>query len=221
LKENLTDLNLIISISVSSVSSIVSGSGVIAAFKSFLSSSTSNPDPELEKGSDLKIFEEPAALIVDDKKLVKEVFKNIRKLRKNNNETAKMEAAQSLYTFFGCIALFGIVGYDFFNFVTEQSNGTYVDFALLFLVSLVFITVYVRKVRSKEDSLTRIDEEKILYHLNGLKYDERVKKEEEMGKTDNKENSKNDNKENSKKDNKENSKKNKKENNKEDNITVS
>ncbi|CAG8690999.1 8896_t:CDS:1 [Cetraspora pellucida] len=207
LKEHLTDLNSIISIIVSSTSSLVSGSGAIAAFKSFLNS-TSTSDSDLEKdikGPDFDNLAEPAALIVKSG-LMKEVYDNIIEIREKNNGTAKMEAAQSLYLFFGCIALFGIAGYDFFNFVTGQSNGIYADIALIMLgviglLYCLFVGLALQYAREnlkwlfcflypfvcgvclidehrvlKRIRLTRIEEEKILYHLNGLKYDTEINK---------------------------------------------
>ncbi|CAG8690982.1 8894_t:CDS:2 [Cetraspora pellucida] len=143
LKESLTDLNSIISITVSSASSLVSG----------------NSDFDLEKeikGPDFDNLAEPAALIVESELISK------------NNETTKLEAAQSLYAFLGCIALLGIAGYDFFNFVTGRSNGIYVDIALIIL-GVIGLLYCLRALELKRFRFSRIEEEKILYHLKGLK----------------------------------------------------
>ncbi|CAG8713543.1 26228_t:CDS:2 [Dentiscutata erythropus] len=198
LKIHFKELDDIIGISVSSVSSFVSASGAITAFYSFLSSSTSISDSDLEKGikgSEFESLAKPAALIVKSPELIKEVYDNIIEIREKNNQTAKMEAAQCLYAFLGCIALFCIAGYDLYNFVINQPNGIYVDVALIGLgvIGLYYcLCVGLALQYAKENlksfycclflcvcgvclldenrdlkriCLTRIEEEKILYHL--------------------------------------------------------
>ncbi|CAG8531541.1 5665_t:CDS:2 [Cetraspora pellucida] len=175
LKVRLTDLNSVVSISVSLGSSLISGGGAIAAFRSFISSAsnygTGSVIEKEIKGPDFDNLAEPAALIVESG-VMDEVYKNINNLRSNNNENTKLEAAQTVYAFIGCLALFAIAGYDFFNFVTGHSNEIYVEIVLIILGFIGLL--YYKHCELKEIRFSRVEEERILYHLKGLKYDTKI-----------------------------------------------
>ncbi|CAG8814634.1 33231_t:CDS:1, partial [Racocetra persica] len=139
LKEYVEALNSIVSL-VPASSFLISGGGVIAAFKSLV---TSSPDSDIEKGGEDYLpdvdLAESATLIVESK-LIDKVCAMIRRLALRNLELRRLKMFQSLWLFAGCIVIFFIAGYDFLNFLAEKSNGTIVDWVLIIIgiVGLLF-----------------------------------------------------------------------------------
>ncbi|CAG8704918.1 23850_t:CDS:1 [Cetraspora pellucida] len=211
LKENVVDLNYVVSLSVSAGSFLVSGGGAIATFKTIFAS---NPNSGIEKGGEndkSSNFDlaESATLIVQSN-LRDKVYDMIRELKETSRRLRGLEMNQSIWLFGGCIVLFIIAGYDFLNFVTKQSNGTIVDLVLITIgiVGLIFcatvgLVLQVAKERFIKEGkktwlfylvcpficffglvsmnnwklelvnvrFTRTEEEKVLYLLYGVEFD--------------------------------------------------
>ncbi|KAF0475799.1 hypothetical protein F8M41_024518 [Gigaspora margarita] len=166
LKENVVNLDSVVSLSVSAGSFIVSGGGAIAAFRSLFSSSS---DSNIEKGGkddkgpnfDLA---ESATLIVQSKLRAK-VYKMIKHLKKRNSGLRQLELFQSIYLFAGCIVLFVIAAYDFLNFVTKKSNGTVLDWILvgLGIVGLLYCAAIGLVLQFAKDRFTGENKIKFLF----------------------------------------------------------
>ncbi|CAG8468033.1 24181_t:CDS:2 [Dentiscutata erythropus] len=116
-RENIVDLDSVLSLSVSAGSFIISGGGVIAAFRSLLTSTpSSNSGIEKDENSDIDLAESSILYVQSNLK---------------DDDLRSLEMFECFWLFGGCVILFGIAGYDFLNFATGNSNGIILDIALI------------------------------------------------------------------------------------------
>ncbi|CAG8468013.1 24180_t:CDS:1 [Dentiscutata erythropus] len=140
LKEHIVNLNSVVSLSVSAGGFLISGGGVIAAFRSLLTSN-SNSHSGIEKGDkipDIDLAE--SSILIVQSKLIDKVYNMIKELKEKSQGLISLEMVECFWLFAGCVFLFGIAGYEFLNFATRNSNGIVLDIALIIigLVGLAF-----------------------------------------------------------------------------------